>query len=58
MIQCWLRGKKLEDEETRGLAEVVDDVAHGQAVKILRTALGDLQDYFRDELPNCCHNAR
>ncbi|KAH9968614.1 hypothetical protein BC827DRAFT_1257663 [Russula dissimulans] len=46
----WLEGKKVEGEERRGLAEVVDGVAHGQAVKILRTALGDLQDGFRDEL--------
>jgi len=46
----WLEGKEVEGEERRGLAEVVDGVAHGQAVKILRTALGDLQDGFRDEL--------
>jgi hypothetical protein len=38
----WLGTKQLEDEERQGLAEVVGDVAHGQAVKILRTALGDL----------------
>ncbi len=48
----WLGGKELENEERRGLAEVVDDVAYDQAVKILRTALGDLQDGFRDELQN------
>jgi len=54
----WLRSKELEDEERRGLAEVVDDVAHGQAVKILRTALGDLQDDFRDELQNTLSHLR
>lgn len=48
----WLGAKKLEDEERRGLAEVVDDVAHGQAVEILRTALRNLQHDFRDELEN------
>jgi hypothetical protein len=48
----WLGAKELEDEERHGLAGVIDDVAHGQAVKILRTALGDLQDGFRDELQN------
>jgi len=48
----WLGGKKLEDEERRGLAEVIDDIAHGQAVEILRTALGNLQNDFRDELEN------
>ena len=54
----WLRGKELEDEERRGLAEVIDDVAHGQAVKILRTALGDLQDDFHDELQNTLSHLR
>ena len=54
----WLRGKELEDEERRGLAELVDDVAHGQAVKILRTALGALQDDFRDELQNTLSQLR
>ena len=48
----WLGAKKLEDEERRGLAEVVDDIAHGQAVEILRMALGNLQNDFRDELEN------
>lgn len=48
----WLGAKELEDEERHGLAGVIDDVAHGQALKILRTALGDLQDGFRDELQN------
>ncbi len=46
----WLGRKELEDGEKRGLAEVIDGVAHGQAVKILRRVLGDLQDRFRDEL--------
>lgn len=54
----WLRDKELEDEERRGLAEVVDDVAHGQAVKILRTALADLQDDFRDELQSTLSHLR
>ena len=48
----WLGAKKLEDEERRGLAAVVDDIAHDQAVEILRTALRDLQNDFRDELAN------
>ena len=48
----WLGAKKLEDEERRGLAEVVDDIAHGQAVEILRTALRNLQNDFRDGLAN------
>ena len=48
----WLGAKKLEDEERQGLAEVVDEVVHGRAVAILRTALGDMQDDFRDELQN------
>ncbi|KAI9460534.1 hypothetical protein BJY52DRAFT_1185902 [Lactarius psammicola] len=46
----WLGEKELEDREKRGLAEVIDGVAHGQAVKILRRVLGDLQDRFRHEL--------
>jgi hypothetical protein len=54
----WLGTKQLEDEERQGLAEVVGDVAHGQAVKILRTALGDLQDGFRDELQNTLSHLR
>jgi hypothetical protein len=54
----WLGAKELEDGERRGLAEVVDDVAHGQAVKILRTALGDLQDGFHDELQNTLSHLR
>ena len=54
----WLGAKDLEDEERRGLAEVVDDVAHGQAVKILRTALGDLQDGFQNELQNTLSHLR
>lgn len=54
----WLRDKELGDEERRGLAVLVDDVAHGQAVKILRTALGDLQDDFRDELQHTLSHLR
>ena len=54
----WLGGKELEDEERHELAEVVDDVAHSQAVKILRTVLGDLQDSFRDELQNTLSQLR
>ncbi|KAI0308156.1 hypothetical protein B0F90DRAFT_129062 [Multifurca ochricompacta] len=46
----WLRAKKLEDREGQELAEVIGDISHGQALKILRTALSDLQDGFRDEL--------
>ncbi|KAI0296258.1 hypothetical protein BC826DRAFT_1103987 [Russula brevipes] len=42
--------RTLKEVRAAGVAEVIDDVAHGQAVKILRTALGDLQDGFRDEL--------
>lgn len=45
----WLGRKELEDGEKQGLAEVVNGVAHGQAVKILRRVLGDLQDRFDDE---------
>ncbi|KAI9512526.1 hypothetical protein F5148DRAFT_1007960 [Russula earlei] len=48
----WVGAKAVEDDERQGLSEVVDDVVHVQAVKILRTALGDLQDGFRDELEN------
>jgi len=54
----WLGGKELEDEERQELAEVVDDVAHSQAVKILRTVLGDLQGSFRDELQNTLSQLR
>ncbi|KAI0257190.1 hypothetical protein BJV78DRAFT_1277757 [Lactifluus subvellereus] len=46
----WLGTKELEDGERQELSEVIDDVAHGQAVKILRTALGNLQGGFQDEL--------
>jgi hypothetical protein len=48
----WLRTKELEDGERQELSEVIDDVAHDQAVKILRTALGNLQGDFQDELQN------
>ncbi|KAH9065792.1 hypothetical protein EDB87DRAFT_889121 [Lactarius vividus] len=54
----WLGGKELEDGEKRGLAEVIDGVAHGQAVKILRRALGNLQDRFRDELQDALSQLR
>jgi conserved oligomeric Golgi complex subunit 1 len=54
----WLRAKELEDGERQGLAEVVDDVVHDQAVKILRIALGDLQDDFRNELQNALSQLR
>lgn len=48
----WLRTKDFEDGERQELSEVIDDVAHDQAVKILRTALGNLQGGFQDELQN------
>ena len=54
----WLRTKELEDRERQGLAEVVDDVVHNQAVRILRVALGDLQDDFRNELQNALSQLR
>ena len=54
----WLGGKELEDGEKLGLSVVINDVAHGQAVKILRITLGDLQDHFRDELQNALSQLR
>ena len=54
----WLGRKELEDGEKQGLAEVVDGVAHGQAVKILRRVLGDLQDRFDDELRDALSQLR
>lgn len=54
----WLGAKELEDGERRGLAEVVDDLVHDQAVMILRTALGDLQDGFQNELQNALSQLR
>ena len=54
----WLGGKELEDGEERGLAEVVDGVAHGQAVKILRRVLGDVQNCFHDELRDALSQLR
>ena len=54
----WLGGKELEDGEKRGLAEVVDGVAHGQAVKILRRVLGDVQNCFHDELRDALSQLR
>ena len=54
----WLGGKELEDDEKRGLAEVVDGVAHGQAVKILRRVLGDVQNCFHDELRDALSQLR
>ena len=54
----WLGRKELEDGEKQGLAEVVDGVAHGQAVKILRRVLGDLQDRFDDELRDALSHLR
>jgi hypothetical protein len=54
----WLGVKELEDGEKQGLAEVIDGVAHGQAVKILRRVLGDLQDRFRDELRDALSQLR
>ncbi|KAF8274142.1 hypothetical protein EI94DRAFT_1714815 [Lactarius quietus] len=54
----WLSGKELEDGEKRGLGEVIDGVAHGQAVKILRRVLGDLQDRFHDELQDALSQLR
>jgi hypothetical protein len=46
----WLQTKELEEDEKQELAGVIGDVTHGQAVKILRTALGDLQDDFQGDL--------
>ena len=54
----WLGGKELEDGEKRGLAEVVDGLVHGQAVKILRRVLGDLQDCFHNELQDAFSQLR
>ena len=54
----WLGGKELEDGEKQGLAELIDGVAHGQAIKILRRVLGDLQDHFRDELQDALSQLR
>jgi hypothetical protein len=54
----WLGAKELEDGERRGLAEVIDDLVHDQAVRILRTALGDLQDSFQNELQNALSQLR
>ena len=54
----WLEAKDVEDEEKLVLAEVIDDIAHGQAVKILRTALGALQDGFCDELQDTLSRLR
>jgi hypothetical protein len=48
----WLQTKELEEGEKQELAQLLDDVTHGQAVKIMRTALKDLQDDFRDGLQN------
>ncbi|KAI0278117.1 hypothetical protein BGY98DRAFT_1089631 [Russula aff. rugulosa BPL654] len=54
-VRSWFRTRGRREA---GLAELVDDVAHGQAVKILRTALGALQDDFRDELQNTLSQLR
>jgi hypothetical protein len=54
----WVKAKVLEDQERQGLASVVDDIVHGQAVDILRTALEDLQDNFRNELQNALSQLR
>ncbi|KAI0275017.1 hypothetical protein BC834DRAFT_850689 [Gloeopeniophorella convolvens] len=54
----WLAGKRLEDNERSVLVEAVDGVAHSQALEILRTALANLQDTFRDELQDTLSQLR